>query len=128
MLLLFRIMDYICNMLKIDYKLLTFISTICLLIWLIFLLRDMDNTLVRAQHAIDKIAHDRKVAMDSVRVLNKVNDSLNQSITIYKDSLEALSKYKSKVIIKYRDQKNFVNDANINQLDSIIRSNTTIGF
>lgn len=115
-------------MLKIDYKLLTFISTICLLVWLIFLLRDMDNTLARAQDAINKIAHDRKVATDSLRVLNKVNDSLNQSITIYKDSLEALSKYKSKVIIKYRDQKNFVNDADIHQLDSVIRSNTTIGF
>lgn len=112
----------------INYKLISFVMLVAMLLWLIFLLRDMDTTLIRAQHAIDKIAHDRKVAMDSVKVLNQRNDSLNKSIAIYKDSLAAIIKYKSKVIIKYRDQKKFVNDADIHQLDSVIRANTAIGF
>jgi hypothetical protein len=110
------------------YKWIGFIAVILILLGSIHLFREVNTTLVRAQHAIDKIAKDRKVAMDSIVVLNHTNDSLLQSIAVYKDSLEALSKYKSKVIIKYRDQKKFVNDANIHQLDSIIRANTKIGF
>lgn len=113
---------------NINYKTLTFIASSVALILMMYLLRDANITLNKAQHAIDKIAHDRKVAMDSIAVLNQKNDSLNQSIAIYKDSLTAIIKYKSKVIIKYRDQKKFVNDADIHQLDSVIRSNTTIGF
>lgn len=115
-------------MLKFNYKWVGLIALIIILLGSIYLLREADTTLVKAQHAIDKIAHDRKIAMDSIVVLNHTNDSLLQSIAVYKDSLEALSKYKSKVIIKYRDQKKFVSDANIHQLDSIIRANTTIGF
>jgi uncharacterized protein YoxC len=115
-------------MFKINYKIITFIASVILLVWMIYLLRDANDTLYKAQHAIDKIAHDRKVATDSIKVLNQRNDSLNQSIAIYKDSLAAIIKYKSKVIIKYRDQKKFVNDADIHQLDSVIRANTTIGF
>ena len=110
------------------YKWMGFLALVIILLGAVYLLREVDTTLVKAQHAIDKIAHDRKVAMDSIAVLNQTNDSLLQSIAVYKDSLTALSKYKSKVIIKYRDQKKFVNDANIHQLDSIIRANTTIGF
>jgi len=111
---------------NINYKLISLILLVIMLIGLVFLLQDANSTLNRAQSAIDKIAHDRKVAMDSVRVLNRMNDSLNQSITVYKDSITALSKYKSKVIIKYRDQKNFVSDASIAQLDSIIRANIRV--
>jgi len=110
------------------YKWMGFFALIIILLGAIYLFRDANTTLRKAQQAIDKIAHDRKIAMDSIAVLNHTNDSLLQSIAVYKDSLEALSKYKSKVIIKYRDQKKFVNDANIHQLDSIIRANTTIGF
>lgn len=115
-------------MFNINYKTLTFIASIVMLIWMMYMLRDANDTLYKAQHAIDKIAHDRKVATDSIKVLNQRNDSLNQSIAIYKDSLAAIIKYKSKVIIKYRDQKKFVNDADIHQLDSVIRANTAIGF
>ena len=125
---IFAIITYICNMFNINYKTLTFIASSVALILMMYLLRDANITLNKAQHAIDKVAHDRKVAMDSIAVLNQKNDSLNQSIAIYKDSLTAIIKYKSKVIIKYRDQKKFVNDADIDQLDSIIRANTTIGF
>ena len=110
------------------YKWIGFIAVVIILLASIYLFREADTTLVKTRHAIDKIAKDRKVAMDSIVVLNHTNDSLLQSIAVYKDSLEALSKYKSKVIIKYRDQKKFVSDANIHQLDSIIRANTTIGF
>jgi len=110
------------------YKWVGFIAIVLILLGSIYLLREADTTLVKTQQAIDKIAKDRKAAMDSIVVLNHTNDSLLQSIAVYKDSLEALSKYKSKVIIKYRDQKKFVSDANIHQLDSIIRANTTIGF
>lgn len=113
---------------NINYKLLSFIALIIGMVWLMSLLRDMNDTIDQAQSAIDKIAHDRQVALDSIAILNQTNDSLLQSIVVYKDSIDALSKYKSKVIIKYRDQKKFVSDADIHQLDSIIRANTTIGF
>jgi hypothetical protein len=113
---------------KFDYKWLALIALTIFLLWAANSLRNVNTTLGKAQDAIDKIAHDRKVAMDSIAVLNHTNDSLIQSIAVYKDSLETLSKYKSKVIIKYRDQKKFVSDADIHQLDSIIRANTTIGF
>lgn len=109
------------------YKWMGFFALIIILLGAIYLFRDANTSLIRAQQAIDKIARDRKIAMDSIAVLNHRNDSLLQSIVVYKDSLTALSKYKSKVIIKYRDQKNFVSDASIHQLDSIIRANTSIG-
>lgn len=108
---------------NINYKLIVFVIAIVGMAYILFLLRGANDTLNSAQKAIDKIAHDKKVAMDSIAVLNQRNDSLNQSIAVYKDSLTAIIKYKSKVIIKYRDQKNFVSDASMAQLDSIIRAN-----
>ena len=113
---------------QINYKWVSFITVVILLLGATYLLHDARVKIDNVSHTIDKITRDRKIAMDSLAVLAKTNDSLNQSIAVYKDSLTALSKYKSKVIIKYRDQKKFVNDADIHQLDSVIRSNTTIGF
>ena len=104
------------------------ITLVLLLLGASYLLHDARVKIDNVSHTIGKITSDKKIAMDSLAVLASINDSLNQSIAVYKDSLAALSKYKSKVIIKYRDQKKFVNDANIHQLDSIIRSNTEIGF
>jgi hypothetical protein len=106
-----------------NYKWVMFIALVLLLLGVSYLLHDARVKIDNVVHTVDKITRDRKSTMDSLVVLASVNDSLNQSIAIYKDSLEALSKYKSKVIIKYRDQKKFVNDADINQLDSIIRAN-----
>ena len=112
---------------KFNYKWVAILVCLLVFIGATHLLRRGQRTLTRAQYTMDKLAQDKKIAMDSIVVLNHANDSLVQSIAIYKDSLEALSKYKSKVIIKYRDQKNFVSDASIHQLDSIIRANTKIG-
>lgn len=111
----------------INYRWVISITLILLLLGTAYLLHEAQVKVDKVSHTIDKITRDRKNAMDSLAVLASVNDSLNQSIAIYRDSLEALSKYKSKVIIKYRDQKKFVSDADIHQLDSIIRANTTIG-
>ena len=108
---------------QINYKWVSFITVVLLLLGATYLLHDARVKIDNVSHTIDKITRDRKIAMDSLAVLAKTNDSLNQSIVVYKDSLTALSKYKSKVIIKYRDQKNFVSDASMAQLDSIIRAN-----
>lgn len=112
----------------INYKWVMLVTLVLLLLGATYLLREARVKIDSVSHTIDKITRDRKSAMDSLVVLASVNDSLNQSIAVYKDSLVAMSKYKSKIIIKYRDQKKFVNDADIRQLDSVIRSNTTIGF
>lgn len=79
------------------------------------------------KNSVERITKNMTIAQDSIKTLNALTDSLKHNIIAYSDSLDSLSKVKSKVIIKYRDQKNFVSDASIIQLDSIIRANTSIG-
>lgn len=102
------------------------IILILLLFGLGFFLTQANSKLNTVESTVSKLISDRKAMMDSIEILTATNASLNETVTIYKDSVESLSKYKSKVIIKYRDQKNFVSDATMAQLDSIIRANTTI--
>ena len=77
---------------------------------------------------IIKLEERNKAMEDSIKVLNAMNQSYILDISKHESNLDSLTKVKNKVIIKYRDQKKFVNDADIHQLDSIIRTNTTIGF
>ena len=88
----------------------------------------MDAELDRTKTDLDGLKRDKQAIQDSILKLNALNKMYDNNIIMYRDSLAALSKVKQKTIIKYRDQKKFVNDANIHQLDSIIRANTTIGF
>jgi len=95
---------------------------------LLFSLYKTDADLDRTKTDLDGLKRDKQVIQDSILKLNALNKMYDNNIVIYRDSLAALSKVKQKTIIKYRDQKKFVSDANIHQLDSIIRANTTIGF
>jgi hypothetical protein len=87
-----------------------------------------DTELDRSKNDLDNLKRDKQIIQDSILKLDSLNKMYNNDIVIYRDSLEVLSKVKQKTIIKYRDQKKFVSDATIHQLDSIIRANTTIGF
>lgn len=80
---------------------------------------------ITKQTLLDKENLERKIqaAEDSISKLNALNTVYDNRIVEFRDSLTALSKVKNKTIIKYRDQKNFVSDASMAQLDSIIRAN-----
>lgn len=88
-----------------------------------FLLYEKDAELNRSLINKDDLERKIQAAEDSISKLNALNTVYDNRIVEFRDSLVALSKVKNKVIIKYRDQKNFVSDANMAQLDSIIRAN-----
>lgn len=82
-----------------------------------------DAELDRTSYNKDDLERKIQAAEDSISKLNALNTIYDNRIVEFRDSLAALSKVKNKTIIKYRDQKNFVSDASMAQLDSIIRAN-----
>ncbi len=93
-----------------------------------YILNDANKGMDKVMDDITKLQERNKAMEDSIKVLNAVNQTYVMEISQHKSNLDSVTKVKNKVIVKYRDQKNFVNDADIHQLDSVIRSNTTIGF
>ena len=109
------------------YKLIMWVGLILLLVFVAKSFNAMTTKVKKVSFNIERITRDMEQAQDSIKTLNAITDSLKHKVSVYSDSLDSISKVKSKVIIKYRDQKNFVSDASLIQLDSIIRANTSIG-
>lgn len=104
------------------------ISVTLILLYFAYMINKEKDFLDKVTIDITKLQERNKAMEDSIKVLNAMNQNYILEISKHESNLDSLTKVKNKVTIKYRDQKNFVNDADINQLDSIIRANTEIGF
>ena len=99
-----------------------------ILLYFAYKVNEAKEVLDKAMVNITKLEEKNKIMEDSIKVLNAMNQNYILEISKHESNLDSLTKVKNKVTIKYRDQKKFVHDADIHQLDSVIRSNTTIGF
>lgn len=104
------------------------IVIIIILAYFAYKVNEAKEVLDKATVNITKLEERNKIMEDSIKVLNAMNQNYILEISKHESNLDSLTKVKNKVTIKYRDQKKFVHDADIHQLDSVIRSNTTIGF
>jgi chromosome segregation ATPase len=95
---------------------------------LLYAINETDKETDRMNKDLQDLKLYQQSIEDSIQKLNALNKMYEAQINSYKDSLDTLSKVKQKIITKYRDQKDFViNSADVNQLDSVIRTNAGIG-
>ena len=95
--------------------------------YVLYSLYNKDKQTVRMSKDLQNLKLYQQSVEDSIQKINALNKMYDVQINAYKDSLEILSKVKNKIITKYRDQKDFViNSADVNQLDSVIRTNAGI--
>lgn len=64
-----------------------------------------------------------KPVRDSILALSVANKLLNEQILVLKKENDTLHTIKEKIYIQYRDQAVALKDKDIDQLDSIIKSN-----